>query len=155
MSHSRVRFCFYFAGIFSREIVLSSLLWYFYFNDPLYFLTRGFLIALQFLSFGFVFYRGVFLLWMDLAYDNDSQGAFGLGWLFFCMFELIGRVVSETDDCAGRAGTASRGQVTEVSLLCWQLTYFVAIGLSSRRGSTNRTLNVGMAQMFGGLLFFF
>lgn len=48
------------------------------------------------------------MLWMDLAYDNDSQGAFGLGWLFFCMFELIGRVVSETTG-RGELGTASRG----------------------------------------------
>lgn len=31
------------------------------------------------------------------------RGVSGLGWLFFCMFELIGRVVSETDDRSGES----------------------------------------------------
>lgn len=72
---------------------------------------------------------------MDLAYDNDSQGAFGLGWLFFCMFELIGRVVS--DDRARRAGTTSQGQVTEVSRFRWRPAYIVAISPSEEEYKSN------------------
>lgn len=72
---------------------------------------------------------------MDLAYDNDSQGGIWFGVVIFCMFELIGRVVSETGDWAGESWYSfAGGQVTEVSLdlLCWQLASFVAIGLPFR-----------------------
>lgn len=52
---------------------------------------------------------------MDLAYDNDLQGAFGLGWLFFvyvrinwpCRFRNRRLGGGELDSFAG-------GQVTEV-----------------------------------------
>lgn len=54
--------------------------------------------------------------------------------VIFCMFELIGRVVSETDDWAGESwysfAGASHGSLSD--LLCWQLAYFVATGLPFR-----------------------
>lgn len=46
-------------------------------------------------------------------------------------------------------GSLSRSSLLAARLLCCYRPPF------SRRGSTNRTLNIGMVQMFGGLLFFF
>lgn len=83
------------------------------------------------------------------------RGAFGLEWLFFCMFELIGRVVSEIEATGRGEPVQLRRGRSRKSRLRWRPAYFVAISLSGIWGSTNRTLNVGMAQMFGGLLFFY
>lgn len=49
----------------------------------------------------------------------------------------------------GKSRKSFRSSSLAARLLCCYRPPF------SRRGSTNRTLNVGMAQMFGGLLFFF